>query len=197
MILTINQLKDKYRDYANPLDKIKRDCDAGLLFRLNRGLYEDDRSVNPIFLAASLLAPSYISFDYALSYYGLIPERVVAITSASLMVHKNKTFNNIFGRFEFSDIPAEAFASGTTYVYDGEYSARIATKEKAICDSLCKWPVVNSVKDLKILLFEDKRIDEDEFASCDFDKLIGLASLYHKTNLDLLIKLVKKEYKHE
>lgn len=197
MILTINQLKDKYRDYANPLDKIKRDCDAGLLFRLNRGLYEDDRSVNPIFLAASLLAPSYISFDYALSYYGLIPERVVAITSASLMVHKNKTFNNIFGRFEFSDIPAEAFASGTTYVYDGEYSARIATKEKAICDSLCKWPVVNSVKDLKILLFEDKRIDEDEFASCDFDKLIGLASLYRKTNLDLLIKLVKKEYKHE
>ena len=127
----------------------------------------------------------------------MIPERVVAITSASLMVHKNKTFNNIFGRFEFSDIPAEAFASGTTYVYDGEYSARIATKEKAICDSLCKWPVVNSVKDLKILLFEDKRIDEDEFASCDFDKLIGLASLYHKTNLDLLIKLVKKEYKHE
>ena len=197
MILTINQLKDKYRDYANPLDKIKRDCDAGLLFRLNRGLYEDDRSVNPIFLAASLLAPSYISFDYALSYYGLIPERVVAITSASLMVHKNKTFNNIFGRFEFSDIPAEAFANGTTYVYDGEYSARIATKEKAICDSLCKWPVVNSVKDLKILLFEDKRIDEDEFASCDFDKLIGLASLYRKTNLDLLIKLVKKEYKHE
>ena len=197
MILTINQLKDKYRDYANPLDKIKRDCDAGLLFRLNRGLYEDDRSVNPIFLAASLLAPSYISFDYALSYYGLIPERVVAITSASLMVHKNKTFNNIFGRFEFSDIPAEAFASGTTYVYDGEYSARIATKEKAICDSLCKWPVVNSVKDLKILLFEDKRIDEDEFASCDFDKLIGLASLYRKTNLELLIKLDKKEYKHE
>ena len=190
-------MKDKYRDYANPLDKIKRDCDAGLLFRLNRGLYEDDRSVNPIFLAASLLAPSYISFDYALSYYGLIPERVVAIISASLMVHKNKTFNNIFGRFEFSDIPAEAFASGTTYVYDGEYSARIATKEKAICDSLCKWPVVNSVKDLKILLFEDKRIDEDEFASCDFDKLIGLASLYRKTNLDLLIKLVKKEYKHE
>ena len=197
MILTIGQLRNRYREYANPLDKIKRDCDAGLLFRLTRGLYEDNRNANPLFLAASSLGPSYISFDYALSYYGLIPERVVAITSASLMVRKNKTFSNVFGRFEFSDIPADAFASGTTYIFDGEYSARIASKEKAICDSLCKWPVVNSIKDLKILLFEDKRIDEEGFASCDFDKLLTLAPLYHKTNLDLLIKLIRKEYKHE
>ena len=197
MILTVEQLKNRYHEYANPLDKIKRDCDAGILFRLTRGLYEDNRNANPMFLAASLLGPSYISFDYALSYYGLIPERVVAITSASLLIHKNKTFNNVFGRFEFSDIPTDAFAYGTTYIYDGEYAARIATKEKAICDSLCKWPVVNSVKDLRVLLFEDKRIDEDEVASCDFDSLINLAALYHKTNLDLLIKLIRKEYKHE
>ena len=197
MIFTINQLKERYSDYANPLDKIKRDCDAGILFRLNRGLYEDNRHAEPMYLAASLLGPSYISFDYALSYYGLIPERVVAITSASLSVHKNKTFVNFFGRFEFTDIPAKAFPSGTVYVYDGEYAARIATKEKAICDSLCKWPVVHSVKDLKQLMFEDKRIDEDEFAACDFEKLLTLASLYHKTNLDLLIKLIRKEYKHE
>ena len=197
MILTISQLKERYRDYANPLDKIKRDCDAGILIRLNRGLYEDNPHVDPYLLAAPILSPSYISFEYALSYYGLIPERVVTITSASLMVHKNKTFNNAFGRYTYTDIPAEAFAIGTTHIVIGDYAARIATKEKAICDSLCKWPVVHSAKDLKQLLFEDKRIDEDEFACLCFNDLLEIAKCYHKTNLDLLIKLIRKEFLYE
>ena len=194
MILTTDMLKERYRDYANPLDKIKRDCDRGLLFRLNRGLYEDNPKTHPFYLAGSLLSPSYISFDSALSYYGLIPERVVTITSASLMEHKTKRFNNHFGAYLFYDIPKDAFADGTTFIYDGDYAARIATKEKAICDSLCQWPVVKSMKDLKILLFEDKRIYEEEFATCDFKELIRLAGLYHKTNLEVLIKLIRKEY---
>jgi hypothetical protein len=70
-------------------------------------------------------------------------------------------------------------------------------KEKAICDSLCKWRVVKNVKELKELLFEDKRIDEDEFALCDFELMKRLAKLYNKTNLKLLIKLIRKEYENE
>ena len=197
MILTTSILKNEYKEYVNPLDKIKRDVDEGKLFRLTRGLYETDSSVNPIFLAASILSPSYISFEYALSYYGLIPERVTAITSASLGVRKNKTFENAFGRFEFSDIPLLAFSSGTTIIESGNYAARIASKEKALCDSLYKWRVVHSVKELKTLLFDDKRIDEGEFANLDFDELKRLAKLYHRTNLELLIRLIEKEYDHE
>lgn len=197
MIVTISMLKKQYQGYANPLDKIKRDADRGILIRLNRGIYETNRNVNPCLLASSILSPSYLSFDWALSHYGLIPERVVAITSASLGLRKNKTFVNDFGRYEFSDIPVDAFSEAVTYLEEGEYAAKIATKEKAICDSLCKWRVVRSVKDLKELLFVDKRIDEGEFASCDFKLMARLASLYRKTNLDLLVKLIRKEYDHE
>ncbi len=64
-------------------------------------------------------------------------------------------------------------------------------------DSLCKWRVVRSVKDLKELLFVDKRIDEDEFGSCDFGLMKRLAGLYDKTNFKLLIKLIEKEHEHE
>ena len=135
-----------------------------------------------------------MSFDFALSYYGLIPEKVISITSASLNLRKNKTFINKFGRYEYSDIPVEAFSEGLTYLEEGDYIVKIATKEKAICDSLCKWRVTNSVKDLKQLLFIDKRIDIDEFSSCDFKLMKRLASLYKKTNLELLIKLIRKEY---
>ena len=143
------------------------------------------------------MSPSYLSFDYALSYYGLIPEKVFSITSASLGLRKNKTFINKFGRYEYSDIPTAAFSEGLTYLEDGEYVVKIATKEKAICDSLCKWRVVGSIKELKELLFVDKRIYEEEFATCDFKLMMRLASLYKKTNLDLLIKLIRKEHDHE
>ena len=94
MVVTTSMLKKQYSDYANPLDKIKRDISSGVLFRLTRGIYETNGNANPCFLAAPILSPSYLSFDWALSYYGFIPEKVVAITSASLNVRKNKTYIN-------------------------------------------------------------------------------------------------------
>ena len=194
MIVTTSILKEKYKDYTNPLDKIKRDADNGKFIRLTKGIYETNSTVNPCFLASSILSPSYLSFDYALAHYGLIPEKVAAITSASLRVRKNKTFVNRFGRFEYSDIPASAFSEGLTYIEDGDYYSKIATKEKAICDSLYKWRATRSINDLKELLFLDKRIDEEEFKSCDFELLLRLAKLYKKTNLELLVKLIRKEY---
>ncbi len=51
--------------------------------------------------------------------------------------------------------------------------------------------------ELKELLFIDKRIDEDEFSSCDFVELLRIASLYKRTNLELLAKLIRREYLHE
>ena len=197
MILTTSMLKERYQDYANPLDKIKRDADNGLLIRLNRGIYETKRTVNPCLLAEVILSPSYLSFDFALSYYGLIPERVYAITSASFKVRKRKTFINDFGRYEYIDIPESAYPEGITVLEEDGFFQKIASKEKAICDSLCKWRPIHSVKSLKELLFEDKRINEEEFATCDFHLMLHLASLYKKTNLEYLIKLIKKEYLHE
>lgn len=197
MIVTTAILMNKYSEYSNKLDKIKRDVDNGLLFRITRGIYETNPNANPCFLASSILSPSYLSFEFALSYYGLIPERVYAITSASLGIRKNKTFINYYGRFTFSDIPSCAFPDGLRYISEGEYFTRIASKEKAICDSLYKWRTVHSVHELKELLFVDKRIDEDEFSSCDFVELLRIASLYKRTNLELLAKLIRREYLHE
>ena len=197
MVNTTAILKQKYSGYSNPLDKIKRDVDKGVLIRLTRGIYETNSNIEPCFLACVILSPSYLSFDWALSYYGLIPERVYAITSASLRIRKNKTFINKFGRYEYSDIPTSAYPEGLTYIENGEYIAKIACKEKCICDSLYKWKKVNNMKELKELLFEDKRIDEDEFATCDFKLMNRLASLYRSTNLELLKKLIRKEYWYE
>ena len=196
MISTTLTLTDKYKNYSNILCKIKRDVDNEHLIRLNRGLYESDKNTNPIFIAQAIVPNSYISFDYALSRYGLIPEKVFSVTCASFNNKKDKTFSNYFGTFRYSDIPNRVFHLGLMLVQDGEYACRFASKEKAICDSLFKWPKVRSIKDLKILMFEDKRIDEEEFSNCDFNSLIEIASAYKRTNHDLLIKMIKKEYLH-
>ena len=197
MIFTTNMLKEKYRDYANPLDKIKREADAGALIRIHRGIYETDPTVSPYLLAPVMLSPSYLSFDWALSHYGLIPERVYSITSASFEVRKNKVFQNAFGYYEFSDIPAEVFPEGVGLLEEGDYVVKIASKEKAICDSLYKWRVVQNIAELKELLFEDHRIDEEEFETCDFALMMRLAKLYHRANLKILIQWIRKEYLHE
>lgn len=197
MIVTASILKKNFADYINPLDKIKRGVDKGILFRLTRGIYETDRKVDPCLLASSILSPSYLSFEWALSFYGLIPEKVFSITSATLNKKKTKVFVNIFARYEYKDVSKDVFSEGLTYLESGEYSVKIATKEKAICDSLSKWRVVKNINDLKELLFVDKRIDENEFASCDFKLMSRLARLYKKTNLDMLIKLIRKEYDNE
>ena len=197
MIVSTSILKEKYNDYANPLDKIKRDADKGIIFRLTRGIYETDKNIDPCLLASTIVSPSYLSFDWALSYYGLIPEKVTSITSATIGNRKNKTYKNYFGIYIYSDIPDTAFSEGLTYLESEDYIVKIAMKEKAICDSLCKWRVIKNVKELKELLFVDKRIDEYEFVSCDLKLMKRLAKLYNKTNLKLLIELIKKEYENE
>ena len=65
-------------------------------------------------VANRLYAPSYVSFDYALSYYGLIHERVYEITSATL--HAKKVFETPLGRFSYRPIPMEVYTLGVDWV---------------------------------------------------------------------------------
>ncbi len=71
--------------YKRPNDKIHDLIKKGDLQILKRGLYLAGPSVSTIkpatFLIANhLLGPSYVSLDSALSYHGLIPERVFEIS---------------------------------------------------------------------------------------------------------------------
>ena len=59
MIFTTAMLRNKYKDYANPLDKIKREIRNKTFSRINRGIYEDAKEVNPYMLAGIILSPSY------------------------------------------------------------------------------------------------------------------------------------------
>lgn len=177
------------RDYKQPDIKLKQMVKKGELVKVVRSLYEDDRNASPHLLAGAIYGPSYISFEYALSRYGLIPERVETVTSATFRKGKNKLYDTPFGMFSYSDIPALAYPHEVTLEEENGRVFQVALPEKALCDTLYKERPVGSVKALRALMFEDLRIDADLFSQLDKDKLFSLAALYSKKNLQLLVRM--------
>lgn len=90
MVITNSVAKHNLKGYSNKNNKISRDIRDGKLFKIITGLYETDSNTPGYLLAGSIYGPSYISFEYALSFYGLIPERVTTITCATFDKKKEK-----------------------------------------------------------------------------------------------------------
>jgi len=111
----------------------------GLIIRLRKNLYilnENDRTVTPsrAFIGNQLYGPSYISLEYALSFYGLIPERVADVTS--ITTKKTQTFSNAFGTFRYQHMKQPCFSGFVVQRDENNFPYLIATREKAILDFL-------------------------------------------------------------
>ncbi len=156
-------------DYSSPNCKLGRMVENGEIIRLRRGLYETDPTTTPFLVANEIFGPSYISFESALSWYGVIPEEVVSITSATCNKRRSAEFTNPLGTFRYKDVPARVFEIGVQEWEMYDRKCKIATKEKAVCDKLYKMPPMNSLDDLEALMFEDLRFDEDEILGMDLD----------------------------
>ena len=190
MIVTVEQLKEKYNNYSNVLTKINREVKKGILYPLVKGIYETNPNIEGIKLAQFIYGPSYISFDYALSYYGLIPETAYNYTCATYNKRKTKIYTNYFGTYIYCDVPKRVFSLGIEIKNDGDYSYQIATPEKALCDKLYITKPVKNMNELKMLLFQNLRIDEFEFNKLNKKELIELSLLYNSTNLNFLAKYI-------
>ena len=90
MIKTTAMMLEELRDYGNPRMKLSRMVRDGEIYSVVKGLYETDRNTPAHLLAGSVYGPSYISFEYALSFYGLIPEGVYTVTCAAFDKKKKK-----------------------------------------------------------------------------------------------------------
>ncbi|MFA5773738.1 MAG: hypothetical protein WC908_03655 [Candidatus Paceibacterota bacterium] len=113
------------------ISKLNKD---GYIKKIRNGLYafsNKKESVIHEHLALKIYEPSYISLEWALYHYGLIPEMVYNITSVSTKA--TRKFKNSFGIFIYRNIKKELFwgykkeeKSGQVYL--------IAEPEKALLD---------------------------------------------------------------
>lgn len=192
MIKTTAMLLDGLQDYRYPANKLARMVEQGGVFPVVRGLYVSDSKMPGHLLAASIYGPSYLSFDYALFYWHLIPEAVYAFTSATYGKKKRKQFKTAFGLFTYRDVPKAAYPIGIQIVKEGSFSFLIAQPEKALCDKLYTISPVTSLQAFEALLFSDLRIDRDTFEQLDTEKLIQYAGHYQTTNHRLLIRYLRR-----
>lgn len=160
-----NVLMDCLADYRSPRSKVTHLLRSKDLIRVKKGLY----IFGPRFrrslicleaLANQIYGPSYVSREYALAYYGLIPEHVVEVTS--MTTKRKKLYTTPVGRFSYLPLPLPLFSVGYTLMsIANTTSFLIATPEKALADLFYVRKIdVSTAKELEALLFDDLRLDE-------------------------------------
>ena len=170
----------------------------GELIRLKKGIYtfgqEYQKEPVDLITAANILyAPSYVSYEYALSYYGLIPERVYEVTSATL--HSKKSFETPIGRFTYKPVPLQAYALGIDWLYDNNNGGKlIATPEKALCDKIRSDRGIGKLSQEKLSTYleHDLRIEWEDVILLDAVLISEIAQAYRSSNLTNLTKLITK-----
>lgn len=177
--------------YGDPQNFLMRVTDKKEIIRLRRGLYADAKHIDPWLIANRLLSPSYVSYETALSYYGMIPERV--LTFMSVTSQKARKYTTPVGLFEFYAQNIELFASAYTLVAKSDYFIRIATAEKALFDTVSRMRIVartlNSDDALR-LVTEDLRIDEGSLKSLSKREVKRLIPLYTSGAVKILGKSI-------
>ena len=199
-IIPINKdiLYSLYGDLKRPDEKIPELERKKLIIRIKRDLYVVSPTVHNLEISSELVAnhlygPSYISFESALSYYGLIPERVYSMLSACTKLHKQ--YETPLGRFEYIKMPERYFPIGINQeIINGSYAFLIASPEKALCDKIIasRNLKIQSVKAMREYLEEDLRFDMTALTSFD-DNIIKKCLEFggKKMELTQLLKLLQ------
>ena len=185
-------------DYRKPRDRISALLASGDIIRVKKGLYVFGERYRRGPYAKETLAnliygPSYISRDYALSYYGMIPERVSTITSVT--TGKSRTFTTPVGTFTYSPLQASRYQCGMDRVELEEGGAfLIATREKALLDKI--WADrrfhADSLADCHTYLTEDLRIDESELCALAPTTLRKLAAHYTSAKISRVVRAIER-----
>ncbi len=195
-------LLDAVREYSQPRQKISSLLAKGLIVRVKKGLYVlgESQRRQPFcreLLANLIYGPSYISLEYALGYYGLIPERVETVTSVTC--GRARSFATPVGIFSYKSIPLDVFSIGMDRVEfaDGR-SFLIGTPEKVLADMLVasRGGRMTTQRELRNYLFDDLRIDQDILMEMDPKRLAEIATSYRSRRVKLLADFISRTQRY-
>lgn len=195
----LSVLSSLYPDCAFINDKARRMEAEGQIIRLKKGLYiakNDGTNISLELIANHLYGPSYVSMSWALSYYGLIPERVYLVQSMTTKHSRN--FTNPFGNFQYKSCSKEYFPIGITQQKHGNTSFLIATPEKALCDYISHHALkLRFVKETGSWLEEDLRFEMEAIPNLDLEIIAQCAEKGKNSHsIHTLLKFLQKQLKH-
>lgn len=144
-------------------------------------------------LGNTLYSPSFISFESALSYHGLIPEAVYEVTSACYL-SKKKRFDTSVGMFSYTHSPVNPFFLEVEKEQGNGFL--IATPLRALFDLVYRRKIVyENLNDIDL----DLRIDLDDLKEYlqgyKASDLLELGETYKKKSTRKLADLLIRSYK--
>jgi predicted transcriptional regulator of viral defense system len=142
-----------------------------------------------LIISNKIYAPSYVSLQWALSFYRLIPEGVYAITAVASL--KTQQFSTPLGSFFYKHIkPALLF--GYRLIDFNGVAYRLAEPEKLILDYLYLNPTQRTEEDMKAL-----RLNTHELETLiDKAKMKEYLRLFNNKSLEKRVNVIYKMLHH-
>ena len=186
----INQVLLWEKDFDR--NNLTRWCSRGLLVKLRNQHYAfPEYRKEPDFsryVANRIYAPSYISLHTALSFYGMIPEEVIQLTSVTTL--KTARFENAFGTFHYQNVKTPLYFGYEIKTMQNERGLLFATPEKALLDLLYLNPYYRTEQDM-----EDLRLDEDYMQNeLNIERLMSYLSRFGSKTLEQKVRRLMKVY---
>lgn len=155
---------------------LEKESKTGLFLRLKKGLYSLQTDLpHEEEIANRLYQPSYVSFEYALASYNILPEMTYTVASATTKPTRTFTVQNKV--FSYLTIKKEAY-TGYLLVRSENKTFLMAEPEKALVDYL-----------YFVALGKKSYNDRLNTSSLKKEELFKYAGLYRRKNL---VKLIEK-----
>ena len=190
-------LLDCLRKYRKPRDGIQRLVAAGDIVRIRKGLYAFAAPFRrqPMVreqLANLIYGPSYVSLDSALSFHGLIPERVEAVTSVT--TGRSRHFDTPFGTFSYQMLSLARYATGTMWLPQEAPLFLMASPEKALADKVWmdKRFAGTRVGDFGPYLLDDLRMAPQGLRALDAARLEAVGQAYGSPKIGNLLRFLQR-----
>ncbi len=188
-------LMSKLTKYKYPRNVINRLIKSESIIRVKKGLYifgpkYRREPISRPLLANLIYGPSYVSREFALAHYGLIPERVEMVTC--MTTQKNKEFETPVGRFHYKHLSVQAFTVGVDRLpLDEKRYFLMASPEKALTDLVALQKGIINQSEMLEHLTENLRIDAEDLTALDKDRLRKISYAYRKPIVRLLNTVVQ------
>lgn len=172
-----------------------------LLIPLKKGLYissyyrdliaqnPSDQELYLIYLANILRSPSYVSLEYVLSRYNIIPESLFAITS--ITSKSSRAYSSELTTFVYRNVKEELFFGYESEMFKDK-TVRMASKAKALFDFLY-FKRFNTKETMRMYLFKEGRINWDCLEQKDKIDLIKTVDISSSKKMQSIVTFLKKE----
>ncbi|MFH1030255.1 MAG: hypothetical protein V1770_03280 [bacterium] len=163
-------------------------ADKEYIIKLKNGLYifaDRVKDIRTEFMAFNIYQPSYISLEWALSIYSLIPEVVYNCTS--ITTKTTRTYENKFGAFIYRHINPKMFF-GYTKIENQGLPYLLAEAEKALID----YAYLNMHKIKNRDDVDELRLNEFELKNLNKNKIKKYLEVINNKHLEATMELILK-----